>query len=217
MFLWCIDRVTTESDGWGIVLGGAPVKDEVIRKCFDVNKDTVHADRERLVKGKYIAVKRTPYGFQYRVRNSRKFGIWPKKRIREGSESLQRESENTSIPDSEETPLTKKTMQLDHAVKQQPAALPQKEDLVWGFLKIYPCGPPKFRSLLESFWNTRNGDLPSDVIGGAINAWETAEGDKPPRCAPLFRALSELRKRESGAPVNKQPKLPTFQQMVPAR
>jgi hypothetical protein len=217
MFLWCIDRVTTESDGWGIVLGGAPVKDEIIRKCFDVNKDTVHADRERLIRGKYIAVKRTPYGFQYRVRNSRKFGVWGKKRIRENPESLPRESEQTRIPDSEETPLTKKTMQLDHAVKQQPATLPQQKDLVWGFLGIEPCGPHRFRALLENCWNSRNGELPSKVIGRAIDAWEVAEGQLPRRCPMLFEALDKLRKRESAKPANKKPRVPIGDQMIPKR
>jgi len=77
------------------------------------------------------------------------------------------------------------------------AATPLKpEDSVWDFLGIGACGPPSFRSLLESRWASRNGERPSVLIGETVDAWETAEGGKLRRAPQLFRALSELRQKE---------------------
>jgi hypothetical protein len=124
-FLWFLDRVTAEKDGWGIVLGRKPVKDREIAQCLGVHENSVRTDRKKLLKGQYIECKRTPYGFVYRVRNSRKFGIWGKKRITESCDSRVTEncqshrgdSQKAITPDSQETVETKKTMQLDHAVR----------------------------------------------------------------------------------------------------
>jgi hypothetical protein len=75
-------------------------------------------------------------------------------------------------------------------------AVPEKENSVWSFLEILPCGPQSFRSFLESRWASRCGQRPSVLIGATIDAWEAAEGEKPRRVQPLFRALDELRQRE---------------------
>lgn len=69
------------------------------------------------------------------------------------------------------------------------------EETVWGFLGISPCGPPSFRSLLETGWASRNGQARSVFIGNCVDAWEGTEGKRLP--APqLFRALDQLRKAE---------------------
>jgi hypothetical protein len=73
---------------------------------------------------------------------------------------------------------------------------PLLEETVWDFLKITPCGPTSFRALLESGWAARNGGPYSAVIGNAVDAWQSAEGQKLPHSAPLFSALGELRRRE---------------------
>jgi len=86
--------------------------------------------------------------------------------------------------------------------KAAAAALPKPEDSVWNYLSIEPCGPLQFRFLLESRWASRNGHRPSILIGETIDAWETAEGEKPRLAAPLFRALTELRQRERHEPRN---------------
>jgi hypothetical protein len=216
MFLWCIDRITIEKDGWGIVLGGAPVKDEVIRKLFEIDKETVHAFRQKLLAGRYITALRTPYGFVYRVRNSRKFRIWQKKRVAETGNSPRLENpenpesptkenpgnsgitpqENPENPDREsgKHPLTKKTQQYT-AVKAD-AAADSRGRSVWDFLRIPPCGPDFFRSDLENRWASRNGEKPSAVIGDVIDGWEATHDASPRGCARLFQALSELRKTE---------------------
>jgi hypothetical protein len=67
---------------------------------------------------------------------------------------------------------------------------------VWSFLKIEPCGPPKFRELLESRWASRNGEQPSVLIGETVDAWKAVEGEIPRRARELFRALAALRKNE---------------------
>jgi hypothetical protein len=71
-----------------------------------------------------------------------------------------------------------------------------KEVSVWGFLRIKPCGPISFRTLLESRWDSRNGDPYSTLIGETVDAWKAAEGENPRGCASLFRALKELRGSE---------------------
>lgn len=68
---------------------------------------------------------------------------------------------------------------------------------VWNTLGIIPCGTLQFQVHLQSCWAGKNGHLPSDVIGTAIDAWETEHRAKPPGCSRLFRALGELRKREA--------------------
>lgn len=88
VFLWLLDRTTLERDGWGIVLGGKPVRDEEIATCFGFHRNKTANHRRRLLRSRYIEATRTPYGFVYRVRNSRKFGIWGKKRSTESGGSV---------------------------------------------------------------------------------------------------------------------------------
>jgi hypothetical protein len=56
----------------------------------------------------------------YRVRNSRKFGIWGKKRVTENCQSQKRDSQKTVTPESQKSVETKKTTQSDHAVRPKP-------------------------------------------------------------------------------------------------
>jgi len=81
-FVWCLDKITEERDGTGIVLGGAPVKIRQIAADLDRGEHTVRRNLDRLEGENYISRTRTPYGFSIRVRNSQKFQIWSKKRER---------------------------------------------------------------------------------------------------------------------------------------
>jgi len=94
------------------------------------------------------------------------------------------------------------------SVKQLHAASSKPEDSVWEFLEISPYGPISFRTLLESRWASRNGDPRSELIGGAIDAWEAANGRRLVGCAALFRALSDLRDSEA-------PQVPTVNDLRP--
>jgi hypothetical protein len=76
--LWCLDRVTEESDGIGKVFGGAPVKLERIAAELDGDKETTRRHLEKLKSGNYIRTLRTPYGLIIEVLNSRKFGVLQK-------------------------------------------------------------------------------------------------------------------------------------------
>jgi hypothetical protein len=79
-FLWCIDKITREEDGVGIVLGGMPVKFERIAdELKGSHKETVRRHFKRLEAEKYIRTRRTPYGHVIEVLNSKKFDIWKRK------------------------------------------------------------------------------------------------------------------------------------------
>ena len=85
------------------------------------------------------------------------------------------------------------------SVKQLPAVFSKPEVSVWGFLKIRPCGPESFRTLIESQWASRNGELVSVLIGETVDTWEAAEGQKLRRTPQLFRALAQLRRKEQAS------------------
>lgn len=57
----------------GVVLRGKPLSDIELSKYWDVHRHTIAKWRERLVKGGYITVKRTKYGYVYHVLKSKKF------------------------------------------------------------------------------------------------------------------------------------------------
>ena len=76
-FAWCIDRITEERDGVGIVLGGSPVKvSAIVDTMKGSNRESVRRHLDSLEKENYIRRRRTPYGHVIEVLNSRKFGIW---------------------------------------------------------------------------------------------------------------------------------------------
>jgi hypothetical protein len=167
LFGYLVDKTTKENcadDGKvGIVLGGKPIPDTAIAKHYDISLKTVARFREILIREKYIQCQRTPYGYRYTVRKSKKFGIWSKKKREERSDNTV-QSEALEIGQncpkrSDKSVRNKEDHAVDHAVKQQPASSAQTEDSVWQFLKIEPCGPPLFQSLLKSRWASRNGGL----------------------------------------------------------
>src|ERR1700691_5310766 len=82
VFLWCIDRITREKDGIGVVYGGAPVRIRQMAQDLDFSYHTIERHFEILQSGGYIARKRTPYGYVIYVSKSLKFRT--KKRL-EGS------------------------------------------------------------------------------------------------------------------------------------
>jgi hypothetical protein len=87
-FLWCIDKITREEDGVGIVLGGMPVKFERIADELKGSyKETVRLHFKLLETEKYIRLRRTPYGHVIEVLNSKKFDIWKRKGGKEKPEN----------------------------------------------------------------------------------------------------------------------------------
>lgn len=72
-FMWCIDKVTKiDNKGFGIVLGGKPIKLSDVGMGHD---NTVSRNLAKLQKYGYIDVVRTPYGLRIKVcKAKKKFG-----------------------------------------------------------------------------------------------------------------------------------------------
>jgi hypothetical protein len=202
-YLWCLDRITYEQDGIGHVLGGAPVKVERIAEELGRSARALRRDFKRL-RSRYLHLRWTPFGYVIEVLNSRKFGIWkPLNSPATIGEARDKSGEartknGQAVTENGRSKEDAAVAAVDAAVEQQPAAAltPNPENSVWDFLGIKPCGPNSFRTLLESGWASRNGDPYSTLIGETVDGWKAAEGKLPPRCAPLFRALDGLRRRE---------------------
>lgn len=128
-FLWLLDKITAETDGMGWALGKQPIKVERIAEDLHESQATAYDNLARLEKHGYITRIRTPYGFQFGVPKSRKFGIWRKRDSEKTPTLTQGDSEKTptlistelensgqrvgenSDKESEKTPNTKKTKQ----------------------------------------------------------------------------------------------------------
>lgn len=95
-FIWCVDHVTKERDGMGLVHGGAPVKIERIASDLrGSDRETVRRHLTQLQDAGYIRSRRTPYGQVIQVVNSRKFNIWRKEKP-QNAVSLDRETAKCS-------------------------------------------------------------------------------------------------------------------------
>ena len=198
LYLWCLDKITREEDDVGYVLGGAPVKVELIVGELGRSDRAIRRDLKAL-RGRYLQLRWTPYGYVIHVLNSRKFNIWSlakngKANRRNGEPGGKSGEARTENGRSKEDAAVAAVDTAEKQLQKPAAPNPQKE--IWSFLGIDPCGPISFRVLLESRWASKNGDRASVVIGDTVDAWETAEGQKLRRCAPMFRALATLRDRE---------------------
>jgi hypothetical protein len=159
-FLWCLDRVTSELNGWGTVLGGKPVKDEEIAACFGVHVNAIRMSRKKLVRELYVEATRTPYGYRLRVRNSRKFGIWGTKRVTQKCESIDADEHESVSPERHKSVTTKKTMQLDHA--KTPTPNQDGFDMFW---KAYPKKIGKGDALKAWGKSVTPTDIPAVLAG----------------------------------------------------
>ncbi len=74
-FAWLIDRTTKEEDGFGIVLGGTPIKYSEIASGLGISERTVAENCRRLAREGYIKMKPTPYGAQILIAKSKKFAF----------------------------------------------------------------------------------------------------------------------------------------------
>ncbi len=71
-FLWFVDRTTKEWNGWGLVLGGKPIKTQDIADGFMCDKRTIKRHIHILKHEFYILTKRTAYGIIVVVAKSKK-------------------------------------------------------------------------------------------------------------------------------------------------
>lgn len=95
-FLWCLDRITEESDGVGLVLGGKPIKlSEIVSGIKGSNRETVRRNVEHLEREAYIRRRRTPYGYVVEVPNS---DLWKEKPQNDVSQPKQKPQIEVSEP-----------------------------------------------------------------------------------------------------------------------
>lgn len=94
VFLWCLDKITSEANGVGLLLGGKPIKIESIAEDLGLIYRTVQRHIAKLATLKYLKVTRTPYGLRFEVPNSLKFGIWGKRTDNNGISGPRRRDKN---------------------------------------------------------------------------------------------------------------------------
>jgi hypothetical protein len=199
-FAWCIDAVTVENDGTGLVLGGSPVKLGVIVKAIKGRgEETIRRHLKKLVDGKYIRIRRTPYGQVIEVLNSKKFGIWKKQKPQNDVSLPER---NTSMsqrnikmmPEKHQNDASKEdsavTQHKDAAVKHTAC-----DSELWNLLGVLPQNmPPEFRGLCEQLYVTNNGQPLSEFVGVCMDAWEAQRGGRHPRV--FVQAANRIRNCE---------------------
>jgi hypothetical protein len=197
-FVWCLDKITEERDGIGIVLGGSPVKIRQIAADLDRGEHTVRRNLDRVVSENYISRTRTPYGFSIRVRNSQKFQIWSKKENVTNGQSVPKESvQKRPVSQSHLADLTvkngrnKEDAVVDSTVDAA-ARAPASE--LWQVLGVRARSiPPALRELAEGLYAARNGQPMSEFVGLCMDLWADSGNKIPPQFA---KAAVEIRQRE---------------------
>lgn len=200
VFLWCLDKITEEREGIGVVLGGAPVKISRIAADLQVGEHTVRRHCDHLEKQNYIRRRRTPYGFVIEVLNSRKFEIWhARENVKNGQSHRAETVQKRQVSDAILADLTDKNgrNKEDAAVNAAVDAAgkaPAAKSSLWETLGIQPKSlSPELRQLCESMYGSK-GDQPMTVfLGLCMDLW-TDQGEKIP--AQLAKAAAEIRERE---------------------
>lgn len=194
-YLWCLDRITKERNGVGIVLGGKPVNSEEIAKSFGVGEKTVRTHLERLEDGQYIQRTLTPRGYSIRVLNSDKFG---KKKAVSGRTEKPDHSEQNARP-LEQNARPNKTEQL--TVQHDRAARhPAGGSELWNLIGVRPEKmPPEFRDLCEGLYALKNGQPMSEFVGVCMDGWQALGGKRQPR--EFVQAATRIREKAKNPPV----------------
>ena len=200
-FLWCIDAITREKDGIGLVFGGSPVKLKRIVADLKADKETVRRHLKKLVDENYIRVRRTPYGQIIEVLNSKKFEIWkrekPQNAVSLPQEKLIHEPVKLKFePEKPQNAVSKEDAAVtQHKDAASTAAAPGAEN-PWKVIgSDLPMGSPKFQKLYEHYAATRNGNTLSEVMERTIQAANGRDVKVPP---PFFEAKREVERREMG-------------------
>ena len=206
VFLWCVDRVTDESDpaGSGLVLGGAPVKIErIVADIPGAVERTVRRHLQRLVANGFIRRKRTPYGAILSVLNSKKFGIWRSTKSGQNGQPMNDKPSYNGLTDRpilSARPASggryKEDKAVDTTVDTAAAAvLPEENKTAWTALgKDIPMGVPRFQKIFEHYFATRNGNPLSDAMERTIQM-ANKQGVKVPK--PFFDAKRIVERRET--------------------
>ena len=200
-FVWCLDKITEESDGIGVVLGGAPVKIKQIANDLARGEHTVRRNLDRLEDGNYISRTRTPYGFTIRVRNSYKFQIWSRKENVTNGHSVERDRPKVTVrsakSDGENVKFgrNKEDATVDATVDAAVRATAVPDFLnPWKILgSDLPMGSPRFQKIFEHYFATRNGNSLSDAMERTIQAANKRDIGVPPK---FFEAKRSVERHE---------------------
>ena len=210
-FVWCLDKITEETDGIGVVLGGAPVKIKQIANDLARGEHTVRRNLDRLEDGNYINRTRTPYGFTIRVRNSYKFQIWSRRENVTNGRSLALESvQKRPVCPSNLADLTVKNGRnkedavvdatVDAAV--EPAAGSNTLD-PWKVIgSDLPMGSARFQKIFEHYFATRNGEPLSEAMERAIQRANKTGVKVPPQFFDAKRVVERREAEELASPAD---------------
>jgi hypothetical protein len=209
-FAWCIDRITHEREGVGIVLGGSPVKLRAIVVALKgSNRETVRRHLDSLEKEGYIRRRRTPYAYVIEVFNSRKFGIWKHSTEKPQNDVSPLPEKHGFVPEKPKSVQEKHgfvvykedaagTLQEDAAVA---TALVPDSPNPWKLLgSDLPMGSPRFQEIAEHFFATRNGNPLSDAMERAIQLANKRGVKVPPRFFEAKRGVERREAEELAAP-----------------
>jgi hypothetical protein len=215
-FLWCLDRVTLESNGLGLVFSGAPVKLETIIADLKGDKETVRRHLKKLVDGKYIRARRTPYGQVIEVLNSKKFGIWGKQKphfaVSPPGEKPTGESEKlTYESEKPQSAVSKEDHVIDHAIEAAAEKGAASADPVWKLLGSPPLGTPAFQEALRYEFTHRNGEPNSEVLERVLQQCQSGKISIP---RPIYEAKRRLEESER-TPAAVASRMPTVRDIVP--
>jgi len=204
-FLWCIDAITKEKDGIGLVLGGSPVKLKRIVADLRADKETVRRHLKNLADEHYIRVRRTPYGQIVEVLNSKKFGIWHKEKPRNAvSQPIEKPIYEPEKPIYESEKLQNAVSKEDSAVTQQGRSSARFASAAFwqeiGITTERLSGG--VRRLCEDLYRTKGDQSPVDFISACMDAIQGRGWRIPPQ---LAQAKSKL--RASGPARNPMPEL----------
>ena len=202
----CIDWITEERDGVGIVLGGKPIKvSEIVAAIKGSKKETVRRHMDTLENENFIRRRRTPYGHVIEVLNSHKFGIW--------KHPKEKPQNNVSLP--QEKPIhgsEKPTGGFEkpkNSINKEDAAVDSTEDAavkhatggseLWNLINVRPEKMPgPFRELCEQLYANKNGQPLSEFVGVCMDGWEALGGQRQPR--EFAQAATRIREQEKNPP-----------------
>jgi hypothetical protein len=200
LYIWCLDRVTREADGLGYVFGGAPVKVGTIAGDL---KRSVRALRRDLAKlrGRYLALRWTPFGYVIAVKNSRKFGIW-KRLPTLTKDGMARDKSGKAATENGRAKTENGRSKEDAAIAAIAAVggTAASESEPWEAIgQNLPLGTPKFQVIWKQCHPTRNGHLVAEAMERCIQRCNSQGVKVPP---PFYQAKREVesREREAAAP-----------------
>lgn len=193
----CIDWITEERDGVGIVLGGKPVTvSEIVAAIKGSKKETVRRHMDALEKENFIRRRRTPYGHVIEVLNSRKFGIW--KRPQEKPQNDVSPPIEKPIYGSEKP--TGRLEKPKNSINKEDAAVDSTEDAAvaaaaaWRAIGTDKLGTPQFRARWEFSYAHRNGNSVADAMERCIVACQEARIPVP---KPFYDAKRKVEREEA--------------------